>query len=230
MQWNQMTRSQQNAARRMSEKLFAEGFKGCTVSQCAKYYDEAERYQDGGLSADQLAKATGWFAPGETDADEEPAETVTKNEAPEQDSLAALDSAVAARVSADEALTAAMHAARKDGHSANTIARRVAPVHSRPTALGMLNEADLRTRATAALLDAGFRVDDVRFRTGPGRMVLVQLIAEDADGSGTAMNTASAVLNALRDAGLSTSVRNGDPFERLEHMASGGEMAITTGE
>jgi hypothetical protein len=224
MQWNKMTKRQQDAAREMRNKLGSEGVEA-TTSQIAKYFDEVMAYVRGDIDVQTLCTQTGWTAPAVPEPESE--------DTAAEDTGTALDTAVRTRVKADEALTAAMHTARQSGMTANEVARRVAPVHSRPTALAMLNATNLRTRVESALDSAGLRVgddlladedDDVLLDEGPGRVLLVKLA--NPDGSSTAMNAASALTNLLRHAGFAAVIHDGDYRDPLEHMAHGGAMAI----
>lgn len=227
MKWNDLNRSQQKTAREASAKLFDLGVTGCTTSQCGVHIDEVTDWSEDLIGLDDLLEATGWTVqqtePVEAETIEVEEEDAEEEEAP-VDALDALVLAVATRVSADGAVTTAMLAASKAGHSANEIARRVAPVHSRPTTLAMLNAVTLQTQVSTALLDKGWTAADFCLGYGPGRMLLAGLA--DADGSTASLSDASALLNALIGSGFRYAVHAGDAAEPMEHVAAGGKVAV----
>lgn len=136
---------------------------------------------------------------------------------------AALTRAVRRRTAADTALVEAMYAADRSGVSRNEICRRVAGTYARQTTLDLLNTASLHTRATAALRQAGFLVDEqvvVERRRSRIRLRLV-----DAESSPGARRFATDVHQALLEAGLTLRRRRGDA-DPVEVLACGGVTEI----
>lgn len=63
MKWHQLTKGQQNTARRIVEKLWDAGVKQATTSSVARNLDDAIDWQDGHLTLEELCDRAGWDAP-----------------------------------------------------------------------------------------------------------------------------------------------------------------------
>ena len=63
MKWEKMTRRQRDAARDITEQLWKAGVTGCTVSQVAKYFDEAMSWDRGRMPLAELCEIAGWSCP-----------------------------------------------------------------------------------------------------------------------------------------------------------------------
>lgn len=212
MQWNKMTKTQQNAARRISDKLNAGGVVDATRSQVARHFDDAAAWERGTITLAALCETAGWTAP----ASEETAE---RDE---------LGRAIKAKVGADDALKAAIIAEHGRGTSANQIARRLDGVISRPVVLDMLGAASIRDRASRALRDAGFGLwpdgEDVDISDAPGRRVTLQLLTE---GSTTERwNAAAGILDTMRTAGLVATRDGNSTLNMQEYIGEGGSAVI----
>jgi hypothetical protein len=59
MQWTDLTRREQNEARKLARGELA-SIPDASVSQVAKYFDEATAYRDGQMTLADLLKVTGW--------------------------------------------------------------------------------------------------------------------------------------------------------------------------
>ena len=140
-----------------------------------------------------------------------------------QTAAAALTRAVHRRTAADTALVEAMHAADRAGVSRNEICRRVAGTYARQTALDLLNAASLCVRATAALDQAGFLVDEQVVVERRRSRVRLRLVA--ADGSPGACRSAAGVYQALLEEGLTLWAKEGDA-NPIEVLACGGVTEI----
>lgn len=140
-----------------------------------------------------------------------------------QTAAAALTRAVRRRTAADTALVEAMHAADRAGVSRNDICRRVAGIYARQTALDLLNAASLCARATAALDQAGFLVDEQVVVERKRSRVRLRLVA--ADGGPDARRSAAGVHRSLVEAGLTLRMREGDA-DPVEVLACGGVTEI----
>ncbi|MFI6813788.1 hypothetical protein ACIBG7_15310 [Nonomuraea sp. NPDC050328] len=149
MTWNQLSKAQQNTARKLSAELVAAGVEDATVSQVAKHFDQAMRWKRGQLALDQLAETTGWSlrriepvievgkaAQAEFESATEKAArsdiATAAEKAARTDFTPAVDKAAAELAEAvtttirdaDTAIRDAIRAAQAAGVSANEIARR----------------------------------------------------------------------------------------------------------
>lgn len=221
MQWAQMTRGQQGVARRARGELATHGVE-VTVSQVARYLDEVMDWLRGGLTLAALCAVADWAAPERpTASDGRGHDAPAAEQAPEAaDPLAGVRAALAARVQANQALRAAMLAAKHSGVSANGIAAALDGHVSRPTVLKILGERSVGDQATNALTVAGFvPVIDFDVHVAGGKTVLELDFAVDGVPYSTRRNSANAAIDALRQAGLAVWAEG--TFDVSDHLAEG---------
>lgn len=204
--WTDLKPYQQKHARNLFSKLVSEGVSVPSVSQVGAHYDLADAWDNGTLTLTDLCTQTGWDAP-PTEAPAEPTPVQRLDELVETD----------ARVKRElpAAMLAVKNAEGDQRLSTNEIARRVATVVSRPTALRILGEASIADRAETALTDADYEVGLLEqvFVHTEKRRVLVEMtppyLAELSSDSNK-LNTANHIISVLREADLVVSVPGTD--------------------
>ncbi|MEV8396743.1 hypothetical protein [Streptomyces niveus] len=174
MDWTKMTARQRDAARVMLERLRKEGVSDVSVSQVAKYFEEAMAWNRGEISLGSLCAQTGWDLP--ATAAPEPGEPLAEavrdllaaSSLPTLGSVdrvahiaadvAALKTALA-RLKPDllDAITAADRS--PEPQSRETLVRAASPGLSRRLVVQHLGSQDVLTLAQDAVKESGIAKD-----------------------------------------------------------------------
>lgn len=185
MSWTKLNRHQQNTARRLSERLYSEGVSGCTVSQVAKYLDDAQAWRDGSITLADLCERAGWDAPTQDEPEQDSDEAAPEPQV-RPDHLARITERAARIRQLRTELSTELAALRDDivaadkaGEGRNAIARAADGGLSKPKVYEHLGQTDILGLAQEALastdLPGDYPKHDVRLEPGPGGRVELTL-------------------------------------------------------
>lgn len=240
MRFHQLTKSQQNAARRITEKLWDAGVAAATTSNVARHLDDVTEWDAGRLTLEKLCERVGWDAPAATDeatAVQKPVSSLDAAAGAALESMRSgvgaaleaaldrLDEAIAARVAAETVFRADLAAARDAGIAVNEIARRTtaAGIGSKMTVLRLLGAETVRESAAAAVRATGYG-QEISLDVRRGGRVVVRLDGADAT---ERLRVAHALEVQLRAAGLYLAAGGDSPaLTPCEDLADGETLEI----
>lgn len=224
--WSQLTRTQQQTARKLRTKLSDAGI-DTTVSQIGIYLDDAERWNGGALTDAELCARTGWDLPAAPEA------TVQPNEAEPQ-----ILRAIKARAGRIAALAASLRDERsalrddittadKTGIGVNEIARAADGGLSRPKVFEHLGQTDIIGRTREALRAGGItdNLYAVSLTTQSGDVLIT--IDGPYDGPGTRRDRDLYAFDAaLKARGIVLGYRDGGALPPIEWMAANPDVKM----
>jgi hypothetical protein len=218
MRYDKMTNRQKDAASGIRDELGKLGVQGASVSQVAKYFDEAMAWRIGDLTLEALCEQTGWVPPAQDAAEDSASD----------DGLAGVRAAKAALLKAQRDFRVALRAAYTGPRkvSANVIADEVDGLMSRPSVLKVLGAESLADKARRVLDAAGWDPFDALLLTTRSGTTL-DLAGESAEGSHTARhNAAAAILNTLLDGGIGAGLAGWMTTDLADALADGHSVEL----